>query len=150
MKKIFIPPVLLLISMISILLCYFFLPELNLIPFPFNLGGLVLVITGILLIAKAGEFFKKYKTSYSFEKATHLITEGIFLKTRNPVYLGMVLFVSGFAVWFHNLLALIVPFILFLAIRFVFIRFEEKELEKIFGKEYTDYKERVGRWFLLR
>jgi hypothetical protein len=37
MKKLFIPPVLVLFSLIFIILFYFLVPKLNVVPFPFNI-----------------------------------------------------------------------------------------------------------------
>ncbi len=67
--------------------------------------------------------------------------------TRNPMYLGLVLILTGWAI----LLSQLTPF--FFLPLFVWlinsqqIQHEERVLEEKFGDVYRDYKERVRRWF---
>jgi protein-S-isoprenylcysteine O-methyltransferase Ste14 len=147
LKKIFIPPVLLGISLILAIVFHYCLKDFNFIPFPYNLSGILIIIIGFSILGKARTLFSKYKTTFTFEDASFLINEGIFNKTRNPVYLGMCIFLLGVSVCFGNLFSLLMPLILFLTIEFYFIPMEEKMLANIFGEKYNEYKKRVRRWF---
>jgi protein-S-isoprenylcysteine O-methyltransferase Ste14 len=146
-KKIFIPPVVLGIALLLVIVFHYYLKDFNFIPFPYNLSGIVVILTGFSILGKARVLFNKYKTTFTFEDASFLINEGIFGKTRNPVYLGMCLFLLGVSICSENLFSLLMPFILFLLLEFYFIPMEEKMLEKIFGEKYLEYKKLVGRWF---
>lgn len=125
---------------------FFILPEFNYIVFPFNLLGLIPLLTGFLLVGKAREEFRKNKTPHTFEESTALLQDGIFAKSRNPVYLGMILFVLGYSVIFCNVICLIVPVLFFMIINGIFIPFEERKMEETFGRAYLEYKSKVGRW----
>jgi protein-S-isoprenylcysteine O-methyltransferase Ste14 len=80
------------------------------------------------------------------EPTTILVVEGPFKFTRNPLYLSLTLFYAGVAILMNALWAmLMLPAVLFLVNRGVIER-EERYLERKFGEQYTQYKERVRRW----
>jgi len=130
MKKLFIPPVLVLFSLILVIVFYFLLPELNVVPFPINLTGLIIAFAGFSIMGKARDLFKKYKTTLDFETSAHLIDESIFSKSRNPMYAGMFLLLLGIAVCFGNIISVCVPFVFILVVRIFFIPLEERIMEK--------------------
>jgi protein-S-isoprenylcysteine O-methyltransferase Ste14 len=120
MKKLYIPPVLILYSFISMLLFYFFLSPHNFIIFPFNFAGLAIAFLGFVYMGKAHDLFKKHKTTIAIKKSTHLITEGVFSKTRNPMYIGMFFLILGFAIFSTNLISLVLPFVFILLVQIIF------------------------------
>lgn len=73
---------------------------------------------------------------------THLITKGIYSMIRNPMYLGIILMHVGFPVGWNKLFTLASGLIWIPQI-FVWRYWEEKHLEKKFGKKYLKYKERT-------
>lgn len=78
--------------------------------------------------------------------ASALVTSGVYQLTRNPMYLGALILLIGWAAFLANALALIlVPsFVLYLN-RFQ-IGPEEKALTSLFASEFTTYCARVRRW----
>ncbi len=146
MKKILIPPVFLILSLILIVLFYFLLPSFNLIPFPYNYGGIIILSTGFVIMGKTRDLFRKYKTTLGFDQSSHLIKEGVFTKSRNPMYLGMFLLLLGWAVCFMNFFSILIAFDFLLLVNLIFIPKEEQLLEEEFGQEYLDYKNKVKRW----
>jgi len=146
MKKLIIPPVFVLISIILIVLFYFVSPKFNLIAFPYNLSGILLSFIGFTIMGKSRDLFKKYKTNLDIKESSHLITEGVFSKTRNPMYIGMFLLLLGFAICFQNIFSIITPFGFLLIIRLIIFPKEERLMSNVFGQEYLDYKKKVGRW----
>lgn len=146
MKKLIIPPVFVLISLISEITLYIFLPKLNLITFPYNLSGIVITFLGFIIMGKSRDLFKKHETTLDIKESSSLIKEGIFLKTRNPMYCGMFLLLLGISICFRNLLSIMVPFLFLLSIQMIFIPKEEKMLLEKFGEDYLDYKKKVKRW----
>jgi protein-S-isoprenylcysteine O-methyltransferase Ste14 len=146
MKKLLIPPVFVLISVILIIVFYFLLPGLNIIPFPFNFLGLFIAFPGFIIMGKAYDLFKKYNTTLGIEESTFLIEEGVFGKSRNPMYAGMFLLLLGIGVCFGNMVSVCISFVFIILIMIVLIPAEEKMMENIFGEKYIDYKKRTGMW----
>jgi protein-S-isoprenylcysteine O-methyltransferase Ste14 len=74
-----------------------------------------------------------------------IITSGPYRYTRNPMYLGHLIFMMGLAVTFWSWFAL-----LLLAARAVWfhrrVLHDERRLEARFGAEYVAYKRQVSRW----
>ena len=129
-----------------IILFYFVIPELNIIPFPFNLLGLLVAFGGFVIMGKARDLFKKYNTTLDFETSVHLIDEGVFGKSRNPMYTGMFLLLLGIAICFENIISICIPFVFIILVGIYFIPLEEKMMGKTFGKEYLDYKSKTRMW----
>jgi len=75
-----------------------------------------------------------------------LITDGIYSFTRNPMYLGIALMLSGTAAWFGTLpfYAAVLGFVVIMD-RW-FRRYEEDKLAAAFGGEYMEYKSKVRPW----
>ncbi len=146
MRKMIIPPVFVLISLILMVIIYYVFPEYNWILFPANLIGIIVSFTGFMLMGKSRDLFKKYKTTLAIEESSFLIQEGIFLKTRNPMYIGMFLLLLGFGIFIRNLFSFLIPFGFGLIIHFVFVLKEEKLMFNTFGQLYIDYKAKVKRW----
>ena len=146
MKKLFIPPVFVLISLVLIVMFYFMIPEYNWIQFPLNFSGLLITFIGFVIMGKARDLFKKHKTTLTYNKSSYMITEGIFAKTRNPMYIGMFLLLLGIGICFMNLFSILTPFGFILLIRLFFIPTEEKMMYDTFGHDYLEYKNKVRRW----
>jgi len=74
-----------------------------------------------------------------------LLTDGVYAYTRNPMYLGHLIFMLGLAVtfWSWFALALLVVNAIWFHRRVID---DEARLRAQFGAEYTDYQTRVKRW----
>ncbi|MFP3977207.1 MULTISPECIES: methyltransferase family protein [Marinobacter] len=93
--------------------------------------------------------FRRMKTTINPtrpEKASLLVASGVFKVTRNPMYVGMVLVLFGWAIFLSSPWALLGPIAFTLYITRFQIIPEERALDAIFGSEYTSYKARVRRW----
>ncbi len=146
MKKFIIPPVLLIYCLISMALMNIFVHQLNVIFFPFNIAGIFVAFYGFMLMGQARSLFKKYQTTLKIDKPNCLINEGVFSKSRNPMYMGMTILLLGFAIFSKNLASVILPVLFLIIVRRVFIRKEEELLSDTFGQLYLDYLNRVPRW----
>jgi protein-S-isoprenylcysteine O-methyltransferase Ste14 len=74
-----------------------------------------------------------------------IITQGPYRFTRNPMYLGHLIFMLGVTLTFWSWLALVI----FTGRAYWFDRRvlrDEVRLEKIFGTEYAAYRAQVKRW----
>jgi hypothetical protein len=74
-----------------------------------------------------------------------VVDTGPYKYTRNPMYLGHLIFMTGLGITFQSLAAAVL-----LAFHVVWFHArvleDERHLEKLFGAEYADYKARVKRW----
>ncbi len=117
-------------------------------PFSFliTIAGVAMYIGGFILAIWAKNTMSKSwgVPGEHHKKQDKLVTEGPFGFSRNPIYLAFMMIYFGFAIAIQSwLIILRIPLAIYFyksAVR------EEKNLEKIFGKEYTDYKKRVPRF----
>lgn len=79
-------------------------------------------------------------------KATHLVTDGVYRFTRNPMYLGLATALMGAAVWLGNPLGLIGVAFFVVWIDRLQIPAEEEALKRIFGAEFERFTKRTRRW----
>ncbi len=109
--------------------------------------GLAVLGMGILILMLSGRMFIKNKQSPSVHASQpKVITDGIYGKTRNPIYLSAHMFIASAALYFDNvwMLLMLMP-MTYIITKFV-IEKEETYLERKFGEAYRDYKKRVRRW----
>ncbi len=140
------PHIALLLLLLSWIVKKFF-PEFNVISYPYNKFGVVILILGLSLTFWAFYLFKKSKTPLiPGEKPTFMVMEGPYKFTRNPMYLGVSIALLGAAVYFGNLFSFLSPILFFISANFYFIPFEEKLMEKTFKEHYLMYKKHVRRW----
>lgn len=119
--------------------------------FPFNLLGLLILLLGIVFVVAANHQLLVrgrigLQTREPFHIPSNIVTTGPYCYSRNPIYLGVVLILLGFAIIFVSVTVLICTIALFLFFWKILVRWEEKKLEEAFGDEYLLYKKRVRRW----
>lgn len=110
---------------------------------------LMFIVIGILIILAGVLAFYYQKTTVDPRDpsaASTLVVAGIYKYSRNPMYLGMAMILVGAAFTFANLGSLLVVPLFVLSITMLQIIPEELALEKRFGDNYRDYKDRVNRW----
>ena len=73
-----------------------------------------------------------------------LVTDGPYAYSRNPMMTGLFMVMIGIGILFGSiaLTFIMTPMFVFMSI-LEFKYLEEPELEKRFGKEYTEYKEKT-------
>ena len=78
--------------------------------------------------------------------ASQLVQSGIFRHSRNPMYLGMLMVLIGWALWLADVSAfLLLPFFVLYLNQFQ-IKPEERALTGLFGHEFLQYQQKVRRW----
>ena len=112
-----------------------------------RLIALVSGLAGVAIAGLAAWTMHRAKTAVEpWKPTTALVDHGIFARTRNPIYLGMLMLLAAFVFWFASPgIALIWPFCALGLHRGVVLR-EERYLTALFGQEYRDYAARVRRW----
>ncbi|MCG6536410.1 MAG: isoprenylcysteine carboxylmethyltransferase family protein, partial [Syntrophales bacterium LBB04] len=113
-------------------------------PFGIAISMPFLIIGSSLWIWCAWKFFKTKGTPVPINPPPKLVTDGPYAYTRNPMMTGVFMMLAGIGILFRSvsLTFIITPMFIFISIlEFKYI--EEPELEKRFGKEYSEYKERT-------
>jgi protein-S-isoprenylcysteine O-methyltransferase Ste14 len=109
--------------------------------------GVPLVVGGAVLAGWAVATMRSAKTPLSpYESPAHLVTEGPFRFTRNPIYLGGILVYAGVALLLGRLGPLVGLPGLLTTLRRGVIEREELFLQRKFGEEYREYQLAVPRW----
>ncbi len=142
-----ISPVLAAICLTLMVLLDRLCPVLAILRFPSNLAGVLVGGSGLAICLTARRQFKKAGTTlYPFNEPEKLVTDGLFRYTRNPMYLGLSLFLAGGWLLLGSLspLGMVVVFQQ-IAERW-YVAYEEENLAAIFGKAYSDYKAKTPRW----
>ena len=80
------------------------------------------------------------------ESSSTLIVSGIYGLTRNPMYLGLLLILIGWAVFISNILAFVVLPAFVIYINRFQIDPEERALASRFRDDFVQYASRVRRW----
>lgn len=114
-----------------------------------GIAGLGFVVAGVGFAIAGVRSFARAKTTVNPTKpaaTSSLVVTGVYRFTRNPMYLGMLLVLLGWAVYLANAVAfLLVPLFVLYISRFQIVP-EERVLYEKFGAEFTAYKARVRRW----
>ena len=118
------------------------LPWRSAFAFIFYAIGSAIVLAGVLT-------FRRMKTTVNPltpEATTTMVTSGIYRFTRNPMYLGFLLVLTGWAIHLSDLLAFaFLPLFVWYMNRFQ-IQPEERALGSKFPEAFTVYKRSVRRW----
>jgi protein-S-isoprenylcysteine O-methyltransferase Ste14 len=110
------------------------------------LGG-VLVGGGLVLIVLAAVEFRKHKTTIVPHRVpTRIIQSGVYSRSRNPIYLGDALILTGLCLRWDAVLslALIPVFVWIIERRFILP--EENRMRRQFKAEYAKYAQKTRRW----
>lgn len=78
-------------------------------------------------------------------RTKHLMTDGPYRLSRNPMLSGIFLYLIGICLWLWAWQAMVI-FGLFVIIMSVQVYTEEKRLRRDFGEEYEDYCRHTGRF----
>jgi protein-S-isoprenylcysteine O-methyltransferase Ste14 len=109
--------------------------------------GVIVFSVGMLITILGRRTLLRHGTNVSpLQPTTALVTEGIFRRTRNPLYVGIILAQYAIALIFALdwLLLLILPS--WIVLHFGVVTREERYLERKFGEHYRRYKQNVPRY----
>src|SRR6185503_5048643 len=144
-----LPPIWFLLFLAAGLTAHYFFPITRVfniwIPTWSLIIGALVVIAGFALSNYASSIFAREKTEILPTSPSNkaLVTEGPFMYSRNPMYLGMVVGLLGAAFALGTLPMFIAALADFLILNFFFIPFEEEKMERQFGDAYREYKNKV-------
>ncbi|MBD3256840.1 isoprenylcysteine carboxylmethyltransferase family protein [candidate division GN15 bacterium] len=123
-------------------------------PLPLNLGcytvlglalqgiGMIIYLTSAVDLSRAGR-----GTPAANKPPKHLVTNGLFANSRNPMYIGLILTILGAAVWTNSSLVLAYALVSSLILVVSVYTLEEPGMTRRFGDAYAAYCRQVPRWF---
>jgi len=76
----------------------------------------------------------------------HLVIKGLYRYVRNPMYIGVLIIIFGWAIFFESFSVLIYATLIWLIFQVAIMIIEEPILRRQFGKPYQDYCKQVKRW----
>ena len=129
---------------IPIVLAILYFSQLS---YPFWAYGTTLIILGELIRFNAVRYAGG-RTRTTNIGASSLCTSGPYSRTRNPLYIGNLFIYSGVVllsggIYMLELLAIVIFYFVFQYS--MIISLEEEKLLRVFGQEYTEYKNNVPR-----
>ena len=137
------------ILVISYVVGEFIIPKYSII-YLFNMAGLIGLILSLIFFFSGFNLFKSYAENPNPTSDTNrLIKTGIFAYTRNPIYLGLVLFLISMFLVFENVMYLLSSLGLFIWLNNYVIKAEEDYLKNKFGDEFDRYCGAVKRWLIF-
>ena len=141
------PPI---VAILFAVMIFYFSDSFAYVDLPFKIYiSLFFVLLGFFITFSSARNFKKKETTVNPikpEEASQLVTDGFFKITRNPLYLGMLLFLLGLSIY-NGLIVGLVFLPLFVGyITFFQIIPEESAMIEIFGEDYKAYMKKVRRW----
>jgi protein-S-isoprenylcysteine O-methyltransferase Ste14 len=109
-------------------------------------GGIIALLGLGLEAVTARAMTAAGTTTKPYKRPTALVTSGPFRFSRNPFYLGIMLFFGGLMLMLSmDWLVLVLP-LYWLALDRLVIPHEEQALADAFGPQWLDYAGRVRRW----
>jgi len=111
------------------------------VPWVFRLiGALCVIILGIMLVRLAEKALFQEEL-----ESPNVIDTGILGHVRHPLYLGVLIIYLGFIIGTFSIISFVI-FIIVAVIHNKLATYEEKDLGRIFGEKYVEYKRRVPKW----
>lgn len=110
---------------------------------------LILAVAGFAIAIAGVVAFRRAQTTvdpFSPDKATSLVTSGVYAWSRNPMYFGMLLVLLGWAVFLADGLAVAVTLLFIPWMNRFQIGPEERVMRAKFGEAFEAWAGQVRRW----
>lgn len=85
-------------------------------------------------------------TPSPLDASKRLVVRGLFRHTRNPMYVGVLTVILGWALLFQTGILAGYALVVGIGFHLVVVLYEERHLHHAFGDDYDAYCSRVGRW----
>jgi len=109
--------------------------------------GAMLIAAGISLIVAANVAFRARGTPPEpWKPVATLVTDGIFGRMRNPMYVGGILFLAGLSIALASSWMLVMTILSAFVLHFGVVKREERYLTAKFGEPYRRYMASVPRY----
>lgn len=113
-----------------------------------NRWGIVALSVGIvLLLACVREFYVAGRgTLAPWAPPIALVVTGLYKWSRNPMYIAVLLILSGWAIGFRSWPLALYAVVVLVAFHLRIVLHEEPWLARTFGNTWIQYRKRVSRW----
>ncbi len=108
-------------------------------------AALLVVALGWVLVAQ-WQMGDSWRIGVDEARATPLISRGLFARSRNPIFLGMLIMLLGFVLVLPSAASLTVSVLGYALIQ-IQVRLEEEHLARLHGEAYRVYRASVPRWW---
>jgi len=108
-----------------------------------------LILLSILLGLSAVVLFKQGKTTVnpvSIDRASTLVSQGVFKYTRNPMYLALLMMLVALTIRWQTGFGFVFCAVFILYMNRFQILPEERAMQTLFCDDYIHYKKTVRRW----
>ena len=118
------------------------------VPLFAGFAGSILMICGFfVLISCILRFaFEGKGTLSPFDPTRKLVIKGLYKYSRNPMYVGVLLLLTGEALFWESVFLAIYAVFIFVCFNLFIILHEEPRLKRDFRQEFEDYCRKVRRW----
>lgn len=107
----------------------------------------VMALGGTLALLCASVFVVEGRgTPAPFDPPRAFVVTGPCRWVRNPMYIGGLMLLVGFALWHTSVAMLLFAVLVALLVHLFVVAFEEPQLERRFSASYLEYKRSVNRW----
>lgn len=115
------------------------------------IGAALFLIGWAILLWCVRDFVRRGRgTPAPYDPPRALVTDGLYRFVRNPMYVGALTAILGVGVWYWSVPVFVYAAVMALVFHVRVVFFEEPVLARMFGAEFTAYRERVRRWLPTR
>lgn len=111
----------------------------------FKYVGLALIILGSILI-----YWSQWSSAHTAKEqsanSNRNFAHGPYKYSRNPTHIGISIMTLGLGFVINSIFSIIFIVLASIITKSIFLKKEEKLLEKKYGEVYRTYKEKVGKW----
>jgi len=111
-------------------------------------SALLLLVLGSCIYASCVWDFASFGrgTPVPMDSPKKLVVRGLYRYARNPMYVGVLLVILGWAALYQAAILLLYAALVFTCFSLFIVLYEEPHLLREFGQEYEAYRDRAGRW----
>jgi protein-S-isoprenylcysteine O-methyltransferase Ste14 len=113
-------------------------------------GGILLIAGAVIYLCTLWDFVMTGRsTPLPLDAPKVLVVKGLYRYTRNPMYIGVIAMILGWASVFADEWLLIYALAVGIIVHLFVVLYEEPKLLEQFGVNYEAYQRSVGRWLPL-
>jgi protein-S-isoprenylcysteine O-methyltransferase Ste14 len=105
---------------------------------------------GVMALCVATFVVRGRGTPAPFDPPRAFVASGAYRWVRSPMYIGMFVFLVGYALCAVSFAALLVAFAMLAAAHLLTVLYEEPSLARRFGEPYREYRRTTPRWIPRR
>lgn len=111
------------------------------------IAGIVVAAAAVTIAGAAFLEMRRHRTPVEpGQQPRSLVTSSVFSRTRNPLYVSLLLMMLAIALATNALWFVLAAVVLWIVLDRVVVSWEERTIAEIFPDEYLEYKRRVRRW----